>query len=83
MYTYVISPVAYTKRGKADRAFEPKTFTSRNAAEEFIADMGSRWIMYPNIEIFRYKGTKWFFHNADLEPIIGYSEYGSYKPRKI
>jgi len=78
-YSYVISPVAYTKDGE-DRTFDSPVFDSREEADEFINDMGSRWVLYPNIEIFRVKGDGKSFSKEDLQLVVGYSEEGEYGP---
>ena len=76
-YTYIISPVDYAGN-KEDRVFEPETFSSREEAENFINDMGSRWVMYPNIEIYKVKGAGKSFNKKNLLFIVGYDQYGEY-----
>ena len=75
-YSYIVSPVGY--EGGEDRAFEPTTFSSREEADDFIDNMGSRWVLYPNIEIYRVKGDGESFSEGDLRFIVGYSEFGEY-----
>ena len=80
-YSYIVSPVGY--EGGEDRAFEPTVFTSREEADDFISDMGSRWVLYPNIEIYRVRGDGKSFSKNDLQFVVGYGEFGEYtvKPR--
>ena len=80
-YSYIVSPVGY--EGGEDRAFEPTTFASREEADDFINDMGSRWVLYPNIEIYRVMGDGKSFSKSDLQFVVGYNEFGEYgsKPR--
>ena len=76
---YVISPVAYDKKGKQiDRTFDSPLFRTIREANEFIENMGSRWVTYPNIEIFRVPGPSFSFPK-DAKFIVGYSEFGEYK----
>jgi len=79
-YTYILSPVAYDESGhEQDRAYDPMTFASRKEADDFINDMGSRWVLYPNIEIYRVAGDGKYFSKDDLKFVAGYDEGGEYK----
>ena len=76
---YIVSPVDYVDEGRVDRAYEPTQFRSLEEAEEFIAALGSRWCLYPNIEIL--KAPNWvqrlLGHN-ELRFIKGYDECCEY-----
>jgi len=75
---YLISPVAYVD-GDEERAWEPMQFKSLDEAEEFIADMGSMWVLYPNIEIYKNPSIiKRLFRRKELEFVKGYDERGEY-----
>ena len=85
MGRYLISPVGY-EEGKEDRAYEPTEFRTREQAEEFITNMGSRWILYPSIEIYRRPNilkrfARWLLgRNVNkLDFVVGYDEIGEYK----
>ena len=77
---YVISPVAYDRRGKEiDRTFDTPLFRTIKEAEEFINDMGSRWVLYPNIEIFRVPSRS--FSKKEAKFVKGFDEFGEYRPK--
>ncbi len=77
-YTYIVSPVGYNKDGSVDRATEPTRFSNREEADDFINDMGSRWVLYPNIEIYRVPGDGSSFSWKDAKFVVGYNESGEY-----
>ena len=71
---YVISPVAYDSKGNAvNRTFDTPLFKTVKAAEEFISDMGSRWALYSNIEIYRVPGRH--FHRGQEKFVKGFGEF--------
>lgn len=76
---YVISPVAYNEKGKeVDRTFDTPLFKTVREAEDFISDMGSRWILFPNIEIFRVPGRSFQFP-GQAKFIKGFDNFGEYR----
>ena len=85
MVNYIISPVDYEDNNE-DRAYDPMEFKTRQQAENFIADMGSRWCLYPNIEIYHKPNIlkrlirQLLGHEINaLDFIIGYDEIGEYR----
>ena len=79
-YSYVISPVAYVNGKEVDRTYDSVRFDTREQADKFIEDMGSRWVMYPNIEIHKVPGNGKSFSRKDARLVVGYGETGEYSP---
>ncbi len=78
MKKYVLSPVAYNPwtGGETDRAFDPMEFNTIEEAEKLIADMGSRWILYPNIEILK-RDTKNPYSISKMKRVKGFDSFGN------